>query len=635
MDKGPQLLNVTGKLKSMSGDDQNISKTGISGFYGAKNKRKWIGLERAIESVVERHQQLKIPKQFPSRILGPPVTWKIFHRQQDAFNYSRSKSKDLHVFAFEKETFEKNTGQRLYLVASYPVFYHYYIQLDSHRRVHYEVIPEGAVCKLYFDLEYDKTYNPQCDGNEMMKIFIKYVCLWIYDVYKIKCNRENILDLDASTEKKFSRHLIFQLKNSCFRNNIHAGRFVLHIMSALLQKVKSSNEGKTDNAYNNHEVNDNNEEKVDHTDCVDTARVDNCNQKTSFNQFKYTIKTDIHAGVAQLEELEKPTMIIDDEVRSNTTTLSGVLDQFSVDDLKKLIVKNKHNEDVLFSDTGVYTKNRNFRLFLSSKLGKNNPLTISEDNTYRPTQWIGDELKFNFFASLVANIEYTSHLKILTFGDDKNDTQLSSTLSGLREKSNKGAESLIGFNKSPYPEVDEYITSIITENSAKGVIRQWTYFHQGELLLYEIARYRYCHNIGRHHRSNNIMLIVDLHKGVYYQKCHDPECTRLNYKSPEWPLPIHILPCNYFDDENDGFDDDNDTIGDDNDKEMNDEELLNTTLEIEKRLQQNSECSEFDDEIEDDLLISAVDQYDKKVNVSMATNENTNDDNDIVTMENG
>ena len=33
---------------------------------------------------------------------------------------------DLHVFAFESDTFEANTGQRMYHVASYPVFWHYY-----------------------------------------------------------------------------------------------------------------------------------------------------------------------------------------------------------------------------------------------------------------------------------------------------------------------------------------------------------------------------------------------------------------------------------------------------------------------------------------------------------------------------
>ena len=46
-----------------------------------------------------------------------------------------------------------------------------------------------------------------------------------------------------------------------------------------------------------------------------------------------------------------------------------------------------------------------------------------------------------------------------------------------------------------------------------------------DLILYEIAGgYKFCENIGRHHKSNNVRIIVDLQVGQYYQKCHDPDC---------------------------------------------------------------------------------------------------------------
>lgn len=38
----------------------------------------------------------------------------------------------------------------------------------------------------------------------------------------------------------------------------------------------------------------------------------------------------------------------------------------------------------VFIDSGVYTKNRNFRLFLSSKLGKARPLMISDKSGCLP-----------------------------------------------------------------------------------------------------------------------------------------------------------------------------------------------------------------------------------------------------------
>lgn len=37
----------------------------------------------------------------------------------------------------------------------------------------YEVIPEGSVCKLYFDLEFHKPSNRGADGKAMVKSLIQ------------------------------------------------------------------------------------------------------------------------------------------------------------------------------------------------------------------------------------------------------------------------------------------------------------------------------------------------------------------------------------------------------------------------------------------------------------------------------
>ncbi|XP_053393469.1 DNA-directed primase/polymerase protein-like isoform X2 [Mercenaria mercenaria] len=516
------------------------------GFYGKKNKRKWIGLENSINSVVKKHQKEKIPKSFPSRILGPNSTWQIFYRQQEAFQFTKSTAKDLHVFAFESESFEGNTGQRLYLSASYPVFWHYYSQLDDDKRLHYEVIPEGAVCKLYFDLEYDKTVNPGCDGNHMVDIFIQYVCKALQATFRVTCTRKDVLDLQASTERKFSRHLIFQMKKAVFKDNIHAGRFVCSIMSRLVEKIYT--------AYNTG---------------TDSRSVHHTAQVTKEREY-VRVEKDIHD-----QTIDEDKCRLEEKVDK----LKEVIESFAMEDLHSLMVKNKNGEDIPFCDTGVYTKNRNFRLFLASKLGKKNPLVVAAQNEfYSKGDSQQSKLENIFYDSLVANVEYCDSMRILSF-DGEN---LSGHMIGLpgrkREKTSKEAECIDGYSKSPYPEVDEYISNIITKDSGKGVIRHWTYFHQGELLVYEIAKYRYCHNIGRHHRSNNIMLVVDLHKGVWYQKCHDPDCHMQNYKSPEWPLPRNLLPASYFED--------------DLDLEMDDDELLNTTAELEKQyMEQQADCS--------------------------------------------
>jgi hypothetical protein len=53
--------------------------------------------------------------------------------------------------------------------------------------------------------------------------------------------------------------------------------------------------------------------------------------------------------------------------------------------LKSLFVKLESGETGLFIDHGVYTRNRNFRLFLSSKLGKSVHLQISDASGCVPT----------------------------------------------------------------------------------------------------------------------------------------------------------------------------------------------------------------------------------------------------------
>lgn len=109
-------------------------------------------------------------------------------------------------------------------------------------RNYYEVIPEGAACRLYFDLEFKTKFNPQKDGASMVDIFIKYVCHHLKNIYGVDCNRKYIIDLDSSTSSKFSRHLIFHLPGAVFKDNIHAGNFVRRICTLLERKLRVGSE---------------------------------------------------------------------------------------------------------------------------------------------------------------------------------------------------------------------------------------------------------------------------------------------------------------------------------------------------------------------------------------------------------
>lgn len=52
-------------------------------------------------------------------------------------------------------------------------------------------------------------------------------------------------------------------------------------------------------------------------------------------------------------------------------------------------------------------------------------------------------------------------------------------------------------------------------------------------ICYQIEKNRYCHNIGRQHKSNRIMLEVNLCQKFLFQSCWDNDCK--GYKSN--PIP--------------------------------------------------------------------------------------------------
>ncbi|XP_007939079.1 DNA-directed primase/polymerase protein [Orycteropus afer afer] len=383
-------------------------------------KRKWEAKLKQIEERASYYKRKPLSSVYRPRLSKPeepPSIWKLFHRQTQAFNFVKSCKEDVHVFALE---YKEGDGQRIYLVTTYAQLWFYYKSRKNLLHC-YEIIPESSVCKLYFDLEFNKLANPGADGKKMVASLIEHVCKALQEVYSVNCSAEDVFNLDSSTDEKFSRHLIFQLHDVAFKDNIH----------------------------------------------------------------------------------------------------------------------------VVF-DVGVYTRNRNFRLYKSSKIGKHVALEVAEDNKFFPTQSknISKENQY-FLSSLVSNVRFSDTLRILTC-DTSQDKQKHVE---YFNHSNISVETIEGFQCSPYPEIDRFVCSLVNKNGIQGGIRRWNYFFPEELLVYDICKYRWCENIGRAHKSNNIMILVDLKNEVWYQKCHDPVCKAENFKSDCFPLPPEVGLLMLFKDE--------------------------------------------------------------------------------------
>lgn len=80
----------------------------------------------------------------------------------------------------------------------------------AEERCTYEVIPLGAPSKLYFDLEFDRTVQPDKNGPAVVSNLILATCQVLKDLYDLIVTEKDVLVLDASTPAKFSQHLIFQ-----------------------------------------------------------------------------------------------------------------------------------------------------------------------------------------------------------------------------------------------------------------------------------------------------------------------------------------------------------------------------------------------------------------------------------------
>ncbi|XP_045062313.1 DNA-directed primase/polymerase protein [Coregonus clupeaformis] len=446
------------------------------------NKGDWGNRLKKVEQLAQSFQQCPLSSRYKPRLSRPwqpSSIWKLFPRQCMAINFGQSCREDVHVFALEKE--QAKMGQRIFLVTSYSELWHYYSTYRQSLMHCYEVIPEGAVCKLYFDLEFHRPSNKGFDGKCMVASLIQYVCEKLEEVYGIECSGKDVLNLDSSTEEKFSRHLIFILPNAAFKDNLHVGHFIHFILQPVLSMQRRGSE----------------------------------------------LENDV-GGVTE-----------DSDKRGLIGSPQAKRPRQEERDLSFLLVKNKDGQEGLFVDLGVYTKNRNFRLYKSSKVGKNAAFTVAEDNKFitKPKRNVSAE-ECLFQSSLISNVSFTGQ-KILTWDlHEERDGICPKPHAQLGSTSHCVSDSLGGYQCSPHKEVDNFVLSVVKKDGIQGSIRRWNYFVSEQLLVYDILKYRWCQNVDRFHKSNNIMILVDLKEEVWYQKCHDPACK--SFRSSSYPLPQDI-----------------------------------------------------------------------------------------------
>lgn len=357
----------------------------------------------------------------------PARVFRVFPAQQPALDFCDAHpSLALRVWAFEID----GQGRRRYVAASYASFWRAYARfLRRGGRLHfYEVIRSRHASKLYFDLEFLRAHNAGAEPERMVDALVQ-ACAELSG-REVRREGEDVVELDSTTRRKFSRHLVFQ--RLAFHDNVQAGEFARRVV----QRVAEREEG-------------------------------------------------------------------------------------------LVMVRAADGAKTAFVDLGVYTKNRCFRLVGSSKFGKEQRL-VQRGAGQKGRVGVSKRL---FVRALVCSVEA--------------GVELMGCVSPMRGvagggggggRGGGGAEfrRVVG-EKSAYPAVDEYVRALV--GGAGGGIYGVTVVSGAETVMYAIrGGYKYCGRVGRHHRSNNVILIADLRRGEMYQKCFDPDCR--GYRSEAWAMPV-------------------------------------------------------------------------------------------------
>jgi len=495
--------------------------------------------------------------------------YRSFPRQQLAFESCFSFNKLLRTNGMDPASekgarvwsFEGfSSGKRYFLAADHFAFMKRYWQTPEDKRHIYEIIPGNSPCRLYFDIEYPIGSDTSIDGEYLVATLLELISLHLKRCFGLDVTpRCNILELDSSTTKKFSRHIIFHLKQNSskdsnereilFASNEHVGAFVKSMLAELLLSSSPSP----------------------------------CSVSSL-------------PGLHQLPKASPHPLWVPKEETSCSEITAGVSE-----------VHDVTTQPTLWScivDIGVYTKNRAFRLLGSRKYGKGKvPMSVAASNEFEPNTAFENRLESSFVvpcevARLESDEQPVAHsnfeilsmplvkptcppdssllivplehawalpLRLIQSGDRSGlalalvelplmhqlvrtapnaagqviNSNLLASPNSSRENSQVGSQRCSGNRfPSPFPCLDRYVEDFILKRERRnddlslefstsndlfnGHLRSWSTTHLRDETLtsslrplgrwtitYQINnRHRYCERICRPHKSNSIMIAV-------------------------------------------------------------------------------------------------------------------------------
>eukprot|EP00041_Stephanoeca_diplocostata_P027527 m.758780 g.758780 ORF g.758780 m.758780 type:complete len:466 (+) comp23193_c0_seq28:232-1629(+) len=292
---------------------------------------------KRLKSIQRRAKEISslppLPHIVPEDLRKRRAIWKEFYRQDDAFEFTKTVRSGVHTFSFEVPGMEG--GKRRFIAANYSTFWEKYKNIPATRRHFYEVIPEWSPCKLYFDLEY-KRANESADDDK--KDYNPEPHVLPGRTSPQMASDDTLVENVISTVQA-----VLQLppyKTTCNRKN------VLDLDSSTKQKFSR------------------------HLIFTDVIFADNREMGVFVSAVVHKILQSQCA--ADTTAQDAGSIYLGKNAREDNITRAAA----------HLVLPDDTGAPQTIIDEGVYTRNRNFRLFLSSKIAKGVVLAVAAANQY-------------------------------------------------------------------------------------------------------------------------------------------------------------------------------------------------------------------------------------------------------------
>lgn len=124
-------------------------------------------------------------------------TYAVFSKQRDAFAFldeTSHTSINLRVFSLET-----NRSSRKFIVTTESACFQRILSLPANQRHYYEIIRENFPCRLFFDLEFEKSANPGLSGDKLTHDLIEFLIKHLKRRFKLEIDETNVLELGSSS----------------------------------------------------------------------------------------------------------------------------------------------------------------------------------------------------------------------------------------------------------------------------------------------------------------------------------------------------------------------------------------------------------------------------------------------------